>query len=68
MDVITRKPLQLTNNEGKNENPSWAPDGAHIVFGSNRAAGYQIWTMLADGTHLRQLTDRGNNTNPVWGQ
>ena len=51
---------------GKNENPSWAPDGRHLVFSSNRTGSAQIWTMLADGTQLKQLTTHGSNTMPVW--
>lgn len=67
MDVATREYVQLTHGAGRNENPSWAPDGRHLAFSSNRAGGTQIWTMLADGTQLRQLTFQGrNNMRPVW--
>jgi len=66
MDVATRQYVQLTHGAGKNENPNWAPDGRHIVFASNRSGSMQIWTMLADGTQLRQLTTQGNNEKPVW--
>ena len=68
MEVASRKYDQLTHDEGKNENPSWDPGGTQIAFGSNRTAKFQIWTMLANGTRLRQLTTLGNNTNPVWGR
>jgi TolB protein len=60
--------VQLTHSEGRNENPVWAPDGGHIVFMSTRTGTPQIWSMLADGTHLKQLTNTGSNTSPVWGQ
>src|ERR1035438_1308027 len=56
MDVASRSYTQLTHSEGRNENPSWAPDGAHLVFMSTRGGTHQIWTMLADGTQVRQLT------------
>ena len=66
MDIATRKYMQLTHGAGKNENPTWAPDGRHLVFSSSRSGSTQIWTMLADGTGLRQLTTQGTNVNPVW--
>lgn len=67
MDVATRRYDQLTHSAGRNENPCWAPDGRHIVFMSTRSGRPQIWTMLANGTQLRQLTTQGNNETPVWG-
>jgi TolB protein len=68
MDVATRQYVQLTHGAGRNEHPSWAPDGRHMVFSSNRSGSLQIWTMLADGTQLQQLTTQGANTQPVWGK
>jgi len=68
MDVATRKYTQLTHSEGRNENPCWAPDGQHIVFQSNRSGPYEIYSMLADGTQVQQLTTQGNNYSPVWGK
>jgi TolB protein len=68
MDVATRKYDQLTHDMGRNENPSWAPDGRHIVFMSTHSGRPQIWSMLADGTQLRQLTTQGNNWTPIWGK
>jgi TolB protein len=66
MDVASREVVQLTHGAGRNENPTWAPDGRHIVFSSNRNDSTQIFTMLADGTEVRQLTTTGNNSMPVW--
>jgi len=68
MNVARRDYQQLTHGEGKNENPSWAPDGKHIVFMSTRTGSSQIWSMLADGTELQQLTTQGSNLHPVWGK
>ena len=59
--------VQLTHSEGRNENPSWAPDGRHLVFASNRTGVSQIYTMLADGSQVKQLTTQGKNRSPVWG-
>jgi TolB protein len=66
MDIADRKYVQLTHGEGANEHPWWAPDGVHLVFTSNRSGTSQIYTMLADGTDVRQLTRLGHNTQPVW--
>jgi TolB protein len=66
MDVASKQYVQLTHGVGRNENPSWAPDGIHLVFASKRGNKTQIYSMLADGTQLRQLTSAGNNDKPVW--
>ncbi|HLH39051.1 MAG TPA: hypothetical protein VKX39_07875 [Bryobacteraceae bacterium] len=66
MDVADRRPIQLTKDSGVNENPWWAPDGLHIVYSSRRGESTQIFTMLADGTNVQQLTRQGNNYQPVW--
>lgn len=66
MDVASRRYDQLTHGAGRNENPSWAPDGRHLVFMSTRSGRPQIWSMLADGTQLKQLTTQANNRTPVW--
>jgi TolB protein len=68
MDVASRGYSQLTHGEGRNENPSWAPDGRHLVFMSTRNGSHQIYTMLADGSQVHQLTTAGNNATPVWGK
>jgi len=68
MDVATRSYDQLTHGEGRNENPSWAPDGRHIVFMSTRTGSPQIWSMLANGSQLKQLTTQGSNWSPHWGK
>jgi TolB protein len=66
MDVASRDVVQLTHGAGRNENPSWAPDGVHIVFSSTRGGKTQIYTTLANGGPVQQLTTQGNNEKPVW--
>ena len=68
MDLATRRFDQLTYGAGRNENPTWAPDGRHLAFMSTRSGAPQIWSMLADGTQLKQLTTSGKNWTPVWGK
>ncbi len=66
MDIASRQLLELTRDAARNERPSWAPDGRHIIFESTRTGTRQIWTMLADGTQARQLTTQGQNESPNW--
>jgi TolB protein len=66
MEMATHQLVELTRDSGRNERPSWAPDGRHIVFESTRGGTRQIWSMLADGTNARQLTTEGQNESPNW--
>jgi TolB protein len=66
MDIASKQWVQLTHDGGRNDFPSWSPDGRHIIFQSNRSGSLQIWTMLADGTKQTQLTFTGTNSQPNW--
>ena len=66
MEIATHQLVELTRDAGRNERPSWAPDGRHLVFESTRTGTRQIWSMLADGTAARQLTKQGQNESPNW--
>lgn len=65
-DLATGKNDQLTQNAGDNERPTWSPDGRHLAFESTRNGTSQIYSMLADGTKVRQLTQSGKNQGPAW--
>jgi TolB protein len=65
--------LRLTNNPGKDGDPSWSPDGSTIVFETDRHGElFEIYSMNADGSGLRRLTisdtseSRYVNVEPVW--
>ena len=66
MEIATAQLVELTRDAGRNERPSWAPDGRHLVFESTRTGTRQIWSMIADGTEARQLTKQGQNESPNW--
>ncbi len=66
MEAATSKIVEITRDAGRNERPSWAPDGRHIVFESTRGGSRQIWSMLADGSQPHQLTTTGHNESPNW--
>ena len=66
MDIASKQWVQLTHDGGRNDFPSWSPDNRHIVFQSNRSGSLQIWSMLADGTKVQQLTFSGHNSQPNW--
>ena len=49
--------INLTQTDGPNEmEPAWSPDGTRIAFSSDRDGNYEIYTMAADGTDIRQVT------------
>jgi TolB protein len=66
MESASQQIVELTRDQARNERPSWAPDGRHIVFESTRGGTRQIWTMLADGAQPHQLTATGHNESPNW--
>jgi TolB protein len=65
-ELATGRNTQLTQGAGNNERPSWAPDGRHLVFQSTRTGTTQIFSMLANGTKVKQLTRTGRNEGPAW--
>lgn len=50
-------PQRLTNDGGLNSRPRWMPDSKRIVFVSDRTNGSQIWSMNADGTDPKPITN-----------
>ncbi|HEY2383407.1 MAG TPA: protein kinase [Terriglobia bacterium] len=59
---------QLTDDEFQDRIPRWAPGGKQIAFYSNRTGHFQIWSINADGSGLRQLSDDGSSgvLRAVW--
>lgn len=60
-------PRRLTVGPGSNESASWAPNGRHLVFQTNRLGPWQLFTMLADGSEPQPLPRGGGDlTSPAW--
>jgi Tol biopolymer transport system component/tRNA A-37 threonylcarbamoyl transferase component Bud32 len=59
---------QLTSGDQRNRGPRWSPDGKRIAFFSTRSGEWEIWTVDANGSEFRQITNlTGNNVAwPVW--
>jgi Tol biopolymer transport system component len=64
---------KLTDDEAKDRNPVWSPDGQQAAFYSNRSGYYEAWTVNRDGSGLRRRTatssdkaDRGWVSFPIW--
>jgi TolB protein len=61
------EPVQLTENQGNNEAPTWSPDGSLIAFSSTREGKSRLYVMTAYGTDQRRLlTLPGEQSNPKW--
>jgi TolB protein len=59
--------VPLTRGYGRDEAPTWSPDGRQIAYESTQGERTQIYAMGIDGTRVRALTREGNNSNPAWG-
>ncbi len=47
----------LTDTSSNNVAAKWSNDGKSIWFMSNRSGSMQLWSMLADGSNPKQITD-----------
>ncbi len=58
--------VQQLTEEGRNEDPSWAPDGRHIVFAGTRASGSGLYIIDAVSGRTRPLVLGGRFRMPDW--
>ena len=70
-DMTTKKPgidqVLLTAHDAGDQRARWSPDGAKILFESNRDGDWEIFVMDADGDNLKQLTDNDEtDRNAEW--
>lgn len=52
--------------EGTNEDPSWAPDGRHLVFAGERSYGFGIFVVDAASGRIRLLLPSIRGRIPDW--
>ncbi len=58
--------VNVTNGGGREETPSWSPDGARLLF-SSHAGNADIYTIQPDGSGLVRLTDDpARDYGPSW--
>ncbi len=67
-DLCDQQAVNLTqDNSGGDADPSWLPDGEHIVFASGRNNGSDLYVMKADGSDVLRLTNGdGEERFPSW--
>jgi dipeptidyl aminopeptidase/acylaminoacyl peptidase len=59
---------RITSGQGYDMQPRFSPDGAKLVFISDRNGSENVWVSRADGTGARALTtsERENYMSPIW--
>jgi TolB protein len=67
VDLAGGQAIRITQNQGDNMEPTWAPNGRVIAFTSTRAAGSGIYLANADGTGEQRLVYKGSANSPDWG-
>jgi dipeptidyl aminopeptidase/acylaminoacyl peptidase len=66
LDLERGSRTKLTLSDAHDGNPLWSPDGAFVVFGSDRAGSPSLFRKPADGTGVpEQLTTGTNFQAPV---
>jgi TolB protein len=58
--------LRQLTSEGNNEDPSWAPDGRHLVFVGERSWGYGLFVVDATSGRIRSLMSGRRIQVPDW--
>ena len=66
VDVGRPKPPRPLTSAGRNEDATWAPDGRHFAFVSDRSGIRQLWVMDVETYRVRQLRTPGAARLPSW--
>jgi len=48
---------QLTDDPARDRGIQWSPDGNRVFFHSNRVGSYYVWSVRADGSDLKHITN-----------
>jgi len=48
---------RLTTTDARESNPAWSPKGDSIIFASDRDGQADLYTMAAEGSHVKRLTN-----------
>ncbi len=67
LDLDSGEMVRITQGQGNNEEPSFAPNGRVIAFASTRPAGAGIYLANADGSGVQTRVYRGYATSVDWG-
>ncbi|MDP9069366.1 MAG: hypothetical protein M3N53_13615 [Actinomycetota bacterium] len=58
---------RLTHSPGRDEDPSWSPDGSRIAFATHRSGNWDVWSVDPDGQMpLALTTDPSTEWHPNW--
>jgi len=68
LDLATNKTIQVTDGQGSNESPTFAPNGRHVAFVTTRWGKEQVAVIAINGRKdtLQRITEAGNNRYPNW--
>jgi TolB protein len=67
LDMGSMQVIKITDGLGSNEQPSFAPNGRHVVFVTTRWGKSQLAMADIRGTvSKRRITEIGNNKHPSW--
>lgn len=67
LDLGTGEMVRVTQSQGNNKEPTWAPGGRVLAFVSSRASGGGLYLANADGTGTPRLVYKGHVDSPDFG-